>query len=85
MPSIYASCTISTPHSHSLALLCVHLSHSQDGIRVEFEEQLPLKDYAIRVPTWLVHKLPQILEALIETGRVKKMQKVLECAWRLHW
>ena len=57
----------------------------EDGIKVEWEEQLPLKDYAIRVPTWLVHKLPDILDAFIQSGRVVKMQKVLECAWRLHW
>ena len=57
----------------------------QDGIKAEWEEQLPLKDYAIRVPTWLVHKLPDILDAFIQSGRVVKMQKVLECAWRLHW
>ena len=29
----------------------------KDGILVEFEEQLPLKDYAIRVPMWMVHKV----------------------------
>ncbi len=58
---------------------------SQDGIKVEFEEQLPLKDYAIRVPTWLAHKLPDILEQYIASGRVQRMQKVLDCAWRLHW
>ena len=29
----------------------------QDGILVEFEEQLPMKEYAIRVPLWMVHKV----------------------------
>ncbi len=57
----------------------------QDGIKVEWEEQLPMQDYAIRVPTWLVHKLPDILDQYIQSGRVEKMQKVLNCAWRLHW
>jgi len=57
----------------------------QDGIKVEWEEQLPLKDYSIRVPIWLTHKLPDILDAFIKSGRVEKMQKVLECVWRLHW
>ncbi len=60
-------------------------SRLQDGIKVEFEEQLPMKDYAIRVPTWLAHKLPEILDLYITSGRVEKMQKVLDCAWRLHW
>eukprot|EP00195_Chlamydomonas_chlamydogama_P016049 CAMPEP_0202890418 /NCGR_PEP_ID=MMETSP1392-20130828/826_1 /ASSEMBLY_ACC=CAM_ASM_000868 /TAXON_ID=225041 /ORGANISM="Chlamydomonas chlamydogama, Strain SAG 11-48b" /LENGTH=419 /DNA_ID=CAMNT_0049573979 /DNA_START=39 /DNA_END=1298 /DNA_ORIENTATION=+ len=57
----------------------------QDGMKVEWEEQLPMKDYAIRVPTWLSHKLPDILQAYVDTGRVARMQKVLDCAWRLHW
>ena len=57
----------------------------QDGIRVEWEEQLPLKDYAIRLPLWLVHKLPDILDYFIKSGKVEKMQKALQCAWRLHW
>ena len=57
----------------------------QDGTLVEWEEQLPLQDYAIRVPLWMTHKLPDILDAYVQSGRVKTMQKVLECAWRLHW
>jgi hypothetical protein len=44
-----------------------------------------MKDYAIRVPTLLAHKLPEILDQFIASGRVEKMQKVLDCAWRLHW
>ena len=52
---------------------------------MEWEEQLPLQDYAIRVPLWMAHKLPDILDAYVQSGRVKRMQKVLECAWRLHW
>ena len=57
----------------------------QDGTLVEWEEQLAMEDYAIRVPLHLVHKLPDILDSFIQSGRVEKMQKVLECAWRLHW
>ena len=52
---------------------------------MEWEEQLPMEDYAVRVPLHLVHKLPDILDSFIQSGRVEKMQKVLECAWRLHW
>lgn len=37
-------------------------THLQDGIMVEWEEQLPLKEYAIRVPLWMTHKLPDILQ-----------------------
>ena len=34
----------------------------QDGIRVEWEEQLPLQKYALRIPMWLLNRLPEILE-----------------------
>lgn len=57
----------------------------QDGILVEWEESLPLKEYALRVPMWMVHKTPDILNAFIDTGRVAKMQKALDCTWKLHW
>ncbi|GAX83089.1 hypothetical protein CEUSTIGMA_g10515.t1 [Chlamydomonas eustigma] len=62
----------------------------QDGIEVEFEEQLPMHKYALRVPLkgycwWLAHKFPEVLEVLIRKGIVAKMQKVLDCVWRLHW
>ena len=57
----------------------------QDGTLVEWEEQLPMEDYAVRVPLHLVHKLPDILDSFIQSGRVERMQQVLECAWRLHW
>ena len=50
---------------------------------MEWEEQVPLQDYAIRVPTWLVHKLPDILDVYINTGRVEKMQKAR--VWLLRW
>ena len=57
----------------------------QDGILVEWEESLPLKEYALRVPLWMVHKTPDILNTFIDTGRVAKMQKALDCTWKLHW
>ncbi|GAX82714.1 hypothetical protein CEUSTIGMA_g10140.t1 [Chlamydomonas eustigma] len=57
----------------------------QDGIMVEFEEQLPLQEYAIRVPLWLMHKLSETLDVLARKGVVAKLQKTLECVWRLHW
>lgn len=44
-----------------------------------------MKDYAIRIPIWMAHKMDEILKLFIRTGRTKRMQKVLECAWRLHW
>ncbi len=44
-----------------------------------------MKDYAVRVPMWLAHKLLEILDLFISNGKVQAMQKVLDCAWRLHW
>lgn len=43
------------------------------------------QEYAIRVPLFLTHKLDKILKAFVKSGRAAKMQKNLECAWRLHW
>ena len=33
----------------------------------------------------MLNRLPEILELLIRNGEVAKMQKALDCAWRLHW
>ncbi len=57
---------------------------SQDGIVVEWEEQLPLQEYAIRIPTRFVHRLPEFLEEFEAAGRLAHAQKALQCAWRLH-
>ena len=46
----------------------------QDGILVEFEEQLPLKEYAIRIPSFMWFRTPEILQLFIDSGRVKEMQ-----------
>ena len=57
----------------------------KDGIRVEWEEQLPLQKYALRIQLWLLNRLPEILELLVRNGEAAKMQKAMECTWRLHW
>jgi len=57
----------------------------QDGIKVEWEEQLPMYEYGLRIPMWQLHRLPEILEVLIRKGRVEQMQQALECVWRFHW
>lgn len=53
--------------------------------RVEWEEQLPLKEYALRIPLWMAHKTDLILQQQIKSGRAAKMQRALNCTWRLHW
>mmetsp|Transcript_1453 Transcript_1453/g.3917 ORF Transcript_1453/g.3917 Transcript_1453/m.3917 type:complete len:533 (-) Transcript_1453:549-2147(-) len=55
-----------------------------DGGLVEFEEQLPLREYAIRIPLWMAHRTVAILRQLVASGRAAQMQKALSCAWRLH-
>jgi len=58
----------------------------QDGIRVEFEEQLPLGDLSVRVPLWMSHKMPQLLDWLKHINRTAEMQANIDrCAWRLFW
>jgi len=57
----------------------------QDGIKVEWEEQLPVHDYAVRYPLWMAHKTDKLLHWYMRTGRVAKMQANLQCAWRMHW
>lgn len=55
---------------------------------VEWEEQLPLKDYALRLPLWSAHKLPDILETYVKVGRAERVH--IFCthegcmAWRVH-
>lgn len=56
-----------------------------DGVKNEFEEQLPLKEYAIRIPSFMAFRTPEILKSFVDSGKVKQMQENLKCAWRLHF
>ena len=56
-----------------------------DGIYAEWEGNLPLWNYTVRLPSYMTYQLPQILELYISSGRVARMQENLKCAWRLHW
>lgn len=56
------------------ALRHTHTCHTfspppQDGVMVEWEEQLPLQQYAVRVPLWMAHKTPHIMDAFIAAGK----------------
>ena len=57
----------------------------QDGIRHEFEDQIEIEKYSLRIPTWFTHKLEDVLILFNQSGRVGEMQKALDCAWRFHW
>ena len=37
------------------------------------------------VPRWFLHKLKDTLEVLVRKGIADKMQRALDCTWRLHW
>ncbi|GAX82871.1 hypothetical protein CEUSTIGMA_g10297.t1 [Chlamydomonas eustigma] len=56
-----------------------------DGVKNEFEEQLPLMEYTVRIPGYMAYRTPQILDELVTSGRAAQMQENLKCAWRLHW
>ena len=32
-----------------------------------------------------MHKLPEMLEVLVRTGRAEAMLRAMQCAWRFHW
>ena len=49
----------------------------QDGVKVEFEDELPFELFALRIPSAWLHRLPNILERVIESGRAKQMRHVL--------
>ncbi|KAG1669049.1 hypothetical protein FOA52_003967 [Chlamydomonas sp. UWO 241] len=58
---------------------------ASDGIRAEWEEQIDLRHYAVRLPLSAAYKAPQLIRKWLADGTVAKMQANLECAWRLHW
>ena len=45
-----------------------------DGVKSEFEEQLPLKEYALRIPLYMAFRTPGILKYFIDSGRAAQMQ-----------
>ncbi|KAG1673542.1 hypothetical protein FOA52_003842 [Chlamydomonas sp. UWO 241] len=57
----------------------------QEGIKVDWEDDLPMHEFAVRMPFMTIHRLPEILHRFKKTGKVEKMQKNLECVWRLYW
>lgn len=56
-----------------------------DGHKVEWEDDLPMKEFALRVPLWLAWRLPEILDKMVASGQADRMQKNLGCVWRLYW
>ncbi len=43
---------------------------------MEWEEQLPLQEYALRIRLGYVHRLPELLEKFEDLGRLEDAQKV---------
>lgn len=52
---------------------------------MEWEDELPMELFSVRLPFMHLHRLPEILHRFKRTGRVPRMQKALECVWRLYW
>jgi len=58
----------------------------QDGLKVEWEDVLPLKEFALRMPSAWMHRLPDILDQVVRSpGKVERMQQALRCVWPLFW
>ncbi len=49
----------------------------QDGVKVEFEDELPFYLFAVRIPFAWVHRLPEVLEGIIKDGKVKQLRRNL--------
>jgi len=57
----------------------------QDGIKVDWEDDLPMHEFAVRMPLSHLHRLPEILNRFKRTGKAAAMRKNLECIWPLYW
>uniref|UniRef100_A0A7R9Z3L3 Exostosin GT47 domain-containing protein n=1 Tax=Chlamydomonas euryale TaxID=1486919 RepID=A0A7R9Z3L3_9CHLO len=57
----------------------------QDGIKVEWEDDLPMEEFSVRLPSAWIYRLPETLEALVASGRAETMQSHLRCVWPLFW
>ena len=50
---------------------------------MDFEDVLPYHQFALRVPSHAIYKLPTILERVLNTpGKVDSMRAALTCVWR---
>eukprot|EP00884_Botryococcus_braunii_P022615 jgi/Botrbrau1/9037/Bobra.0376s0014.1 len=56
----------------------------QDNVQVEWEDLLPYKDFAVRIPRWLIWRLPGIVETLVADGPqvFAKQRNITGCVWR---
>eukprot|EP00884_Botryococcus_braunii_P022613 jgi/Botrbrau1/9035/Bobra.0376s0012.1 len=56
----------------------------EDNVQVDWEDLLPYRDFAIRIPHRLIWQLPTILKQLMaDTNRIKDMQSKIErCVWQ---
>ena len=50
---------------------------------MDFEDVLPYHQFALRMPSHAIYKLPTILERVLNTpGKVDSMRAALTCVWR---
>jgi hypothetical protein len=75
MGLIITLCTCS-PLPLCVCLVLHVLPGLQDGVKVEYEDELPLHLFAVRIPFAWVHQLPEILEMLLrDPDRIQRMRK----------
>ncbi len=46
----------------------------QDGIKVDFEDDLPFHQFAVRMSSSWIFRLPEVLETLVKNGKAKQLQ-----------
>ena len=58
----------------------------QDGIKVEYEDELPFHLFAVRLPSAWVHRLPELLEMMLrQPGWKAQARRAMKCVWPLFW
>lgn len=79
-------------HAHSLGCRKTSITRGcipvviQDGVKVEFEDELPFHLFAVRLPAAWVHRLPELLEMMLrQPGWQAEARRAMKCVWPLFW
>eukprot|EP00884_Botryococcus_braunii_P005480 jgi/Botrbrau1/14933/Bobra.0018s0037.1 len=50
---------------------------------MEYEDVLPWPEFSLRLPQYMLYRLPEALQTIIDTpGKVQELQKKVACVWR---
>ena len=79
-------------HTHSLGCRKTSITRGcipviiQDGVKVEYEDELPFHLFAVRLPSAWVHRLPELLEMMLrQPGWKAQARRAMKCVWPLFW